>query len=183
MRGAGFRLPVRVRTGELGNKIKATLVVCAGDDTESTELGAACAASGLGIRIDTSREFSDQTSDHGWAPLANVRMEVLFAPEVGAESLVRIVKDAIISARLALKAVGLLGQRLRSSSLVELIRDLQVDGGRLPRYGLGDIFEKQFDAFPAVNGKVTPEAAKAKSQFKSGRNQIKDRLVKKSLPF
>ena len=78
--------------------------------------------------------------------------------------------------------VGLnLGQRLRSSSLVVLSRELQVDGGRLPRYGLGDIFEKQFDAFPAVNGKVTPEAAKAKSQFKSGRNQIKDRLVKKGL--
>jgi len=51
--------------------------------------------------------MSDQTSDHGWAPLANVRMEIQFAPDVGAETLVRLVKSAIMNARLALKVVGL----------------------------------------------------------------------------
>ena len=182
--GAGIQIPVRVRTGNSGNEMYANLVVCAGDDTVLTKLKAACSAHELQLRIDPGREMPDQTRDHGWVPLANVRMEVLFAPEVGAETLVRFVKAAIRNARLALKDLGLdLGQRLRPSSLVELSRELQVDGGRLPRYGLGDIFEKRFDAFPAVNGKVTPEAAKAKSQFKSGRNQIKDRLVKKGLPF
>lgn len=184
IRSAGFPLPVRVRTGDPGNRINATLVVCAGDESVLTKLESACSAHGLRLRIDPGKEMPDQTSDHGWAPLANVRMEIQFAPDVGAKALVRFVKDAIKNCRLALKAVDLdLEQRLRPSPLVELSRELLVDGARLPRYGLGDIFEKQFDAFPAVNGKVTPEAAKAKSQFKSGRNQIKDRLVKKGLPF
>ena len=184
IRSAGVQLPMRVRTGSSGDKIDASLVVCPGDDSVLAELKAACAAHGLRIWIDTSREFSDETGDHGWTPLANVRMEVRFAPDVGAESLVRFVNGAIGNGRLALKALGLdLGQRLRPSPLVGLSRELQVDGTRLPRYGLGDIFEKQFDAFPAVNGKVTPEATKAKGRFKSDRNQIKDRLVKKGLPI
>jgi len=184
IRGAGFPLPVRVRTGDSGNRINATLVVCADDESVLTKLEAACSAHELQLRIDTGREMPDHDKYHGWVPLANVRMEVHFAPDVGAETLVRFVKGAIRNARLALKVVGLdLGQRLRPSSLVGLSRELQVDGTRLPRYGLGDIVDEQLDAFPAENGQLTPEAAKAKSQFKSGRNQIKDRLVKKGLPF
>ena len=115
-------------------------------------------------------------------PLANVRMEVHFAPDVGAEALVRFVKGAIKNARMALKAEGLdLGQRLRPASVVGISRELQVDGTRLTRQGLGDIVEEGLGAFPEVNGHLTPEGRKAKGQAKSRRNQIKDRLVKKSL--
>ena len=125
----------------------------------------------------------DQDKSHGWVPLANVRMEIHFAPDVGAEALVRFVKGAIKNARMALKAVGLdLGQRLRPASVVGLSRELQVDGTRLTRQGLGDIVEEQLGAFPEVNGHLTPEGRKAKGQAKSRRNQIKDRLVKKGLP-
>ena len=140
IRSAGFQLPVRVRTRESGNKINATLVVCAGDDSVLTKLEAACAAHGLQLRIDTGREMPDQDKSHGWVPLANVRMEIIFAPDVSAEALVPFVKGSIKNARLALKAVGLnLGQRLRPSSVVGLSRELQVDGTRLTRQGLGDI--------------------------------------------
>ena len=183
IRNAGVQLPLRVRNGSSGDKIDACLVVCPGDDSVLAELKAACAAHGLRIRIDTSREFSDETGDHGWTPLANVRMEVHFAPDVGAETLVRFVKGAIKSARLAMKAVGLnLGQRLRPSPLVELSQELRVDGTRLPRRGLGDIADEQLGTSPSVEGQLTPEGRKAKGQAKSRRNQIKDRLVKKSLP-
>ena len=118
---------MRVRTGNSENKINANLVVWAGDDTVLTELEASCAAHGLQLRIDTGREMPDQDKYHAWVPLANVRIEVHFPPDVGAEALVRFVKGAIRNARLALKVVGLdLGQRLRSSSLVEHSRILQV---------------------------------------------------------
>ncbi len=181
IRSAGFHLTVRVRTGNPG-KINSTLVVCAGDESVLTKLEAACAAHGLQLRIDTGREMPDQDKSHGWVPLANVRMEIHFAPDVGAEALVRFVKGAIKNARMALKAVGLdLGQRLRPASVVGLSRELQVDGTRLTRQGLGDIVEEQLGAFPEVNGHLTPEGRKAKGQAKSRRNQIKDRLVKKGL--
>ncbi|MAX57631.1 MAG: hypothetical protein CL755_02115 [Chloroflexi bacterium] len=179
IRAAGFQLPLRVRTGDSGNKNNATLVVCAGDDSVLTKLEAACAAHELQLRIDQMR---DQTSDHGWAPLANVRMEIQFAPDVGAETLVRFVKSAIMNARLALKVVGLdLGQRLRSSPLIELSRILQVDGGRLARRGLGDLAEEQLGTSAVVNGHLTPEAEKSIGLAKSRRNEIRRRLVKKAL--
>jgi len=179
IRAAGFQLPLRVRTGDSGNKNNATLVVCAGDDSVLTKLEAACAAHELQLRIDQMR---DQTSDHGWAPLANVRMEIQFAPDVGAETLVRFVKSAIMNARLALKVVGLdLGQRLRSSPLIELSRILQVDGGRLARRGLGDLAEEQLGTSAVVNGHLTPEAEKSIGLAKSRRNKIRRRLVKKAL--
>jgi hypothetical protein len=184
IRGAGFKLPVRVRTGDSRNKVNSTLVVCAGDDSVLTKLEASCAAHGLHLRIDTGREMPDQNKYHGSTPLANVRMEVHFAPDVGAEALVRFVKGAIKSARLALKAVGLnLGQRLRPSSVVGLSKELQVDGTRLTRQLLGDIVDQQLGSFPEVNGHLTPEGRKAKGQAKSRRNQIKDRLIKKGLPI
>jgi len=179
IRAAGFQLPLRVRTGDSGNKNNATLVVCAGDDSVLTKLEAACAAHELQLRIDQMR---DQTSDHGWAPLANVRMEIQFAPDVGAETLVRFVKSAIMNARLSLKVVGLdLGQRLRSSPLIELSRILQVDGGRLARRGLGDLAEEQLGTSAVVNGHLTPEAEKSIGLAKSRRNKIRRRLVKKAL--
>ena len=179
IRAAGFQLPLRVRTGDSGNKNNATLVVCAGDDSVLTKLEAACAAHELQLRIDQMR---DQTSDHGWAPLANVRMEIQFAPDVGAETLVRFGKSAIMNARLALKVVGLdLGQRLRSSPLIELSRILQVDGGRLARRGLGDLAEEQLGTSAVVNGHLTPEAEKSIGLAKSRRNKIRRRLVKKAL--
>ena len=182
IRGEGFQLPVRVRTGDSGNRINATLVVYAGDESVLTELEAACAANGLQLRIDTGREMLDHTSDHGWAPLANVRMEVRFAPDVGAETLVRFVKRSIRNARMVLKAVGLdLGQRLRPSSLVELTRVLQVDGGKLPRRGLGDLAEDQLGLPAAVNGHLTPKAKKSIGLAKSRRSKIRRRLVKKAL--
>ena len=173
---------MRVRTGDSENKINSTLVVCVGDESVLTKLEAACATHELRLRIDTGREMPDQDKSHGWVPLANVRMVIHFAPDVGAEALVRFVKGAIRNARLAMRAVGLnLGQRLRPSSVVGLSRELQVDGTRLTRQGLGDIVEEQLGAFPEVNGHLTPEGRKAKGQAKSRRNQIKDRLVKKSL--
>ena len=179
IRAAGFQLPLRVRTGDSGNKNNATLVVCAGDDSVLTKLEAACAAHELQLRIDQMR---DQTSDHGWAPLANVRMEIQFAPDVGAETPVRFVKSAIMNARLALKVVGLdLGQRLRSSPLIELSRILQVDGGRLARRGLGDLAEEQLGTSAVVNGHLTPEAEISVGLAKSRRNEIRRRLVKKAL--
>ena len=179
IRAAGFQLPLRVRTGDSGNKNNATLVVCAGDDSVLTKLEAACAAHELQLRIDQMR---DQTSDHGWPPLANVRMEIQFAPDVGAETLVRFVQSAIMNARLALKVVGLdLGQRLRSSPLIELSRILQVDGGRLARRGLGDLAEEQLGTSAVVNGHLTPEAEKSIGLAKSRRNKIRRRLVKKAL--
>ena len=179
IRAAGFQLPLRVRTGDSGNKNNATLVVCAGDDSVLTKLEAACAAHESHLRID---QMPDQTSDHGWAPLANVRIEIQFAPDVGAETLVRFVKSAIMNARLALKVVGLdLGQRLRSSPLIELSRILQVDGGRLARRGLGDLAEEQLGTSAVVNGHLTPEAEKSIGLAKSRRNKIRRRLVKKAL--
>ena len=75
--------------------------------TPLTKHEAPCAAHELHLRIDSGGDMSDQTSDHVWAPLANVRMEIQFAPDVGAETLVRLVKSAIMNARLALKVVGL----------------------------------------------------------------------------
>ena len=174
---------MRVRTGDSENKINSTLVVCVGDESVLTKLEAACAAHELRLRIDTGREMPDQDKSHGWVPLANVRMEVHFAPDVGAEVLVRFVKGAIRNARLAMRAVGLnLGQRLRPSSVVGLSRELQVDGTRLTRQVLGDIVEHQLGAFPEINGHLTPQGRKAKGQAKSRRNQIKDRLVKNGLP-
>jgi hypothetical protein len=182
IRGAGFPLPVRARTGDSGNKINATLVVCAGDESVLTALIAACAVHELQLCIDTGREMPDQDRYHSWTPLANVRMEVRFAPDVGAETLVRFVKRSIRNARMVLKAVGLdLGQRLRPSSLVELSQILQVDGGKLPRRGLGDLAEDQLGMSAAVNGQLTPEAEKAIGLAKSRRNKIRRRLVKKAL--
>jgi len=83
---------------------------------------------------------------------------------------------------MVLKAVGLdLGQRLRPSSLVELTRVLQVDGGKLPRRGLGDLAEDQLGLPAAVNGHLTPKAKKSIGLAKSRRNKIRRRLVKKAL--
>ena len=123
----------------------------------------------------------DQTSDYAWAPLANVRMEIQSAPDVGAETLVRLVKSATMNARLALKVVGLdLGQRLRPSPLIELRWILLVDGGRLARRGLGNLAEEQLGASAVVNGHL-PEAEKSIGLAKSRRNEIRRRLVKKAL--
>ena len=151
--------------------------------TPSTKLEAACAAHELHLHIDSGGEMPDrQTSDHGWAPLANVRMEIQAAPDVGAETLVRLVKSAIMNAMLALKVVDLdLGQRLRPSPLIELSRILLVDGGRLARQGLGNLAEEQLGTSAVLNGHLTPEAGKSIGLAKSRRNEIRRRLVKKAL--
>jgi len=183
IRGTGVQLPRRVRGGTSENRTYAGLIAYPGDPTILKDLKAALDMRGLEMHIATGRQTLNRDRRLGWVPLADVRMEVLFAPEVGAEILVRFVKGAIKSARLAMKAVGLnLGQRLRPSSVVGLSRELQVDGTRLTRQGLGDVVEQQLGAFPEVNGHLTPEGRKAKGQAKSRRNQIKDRLVKKGLP-
>ena len=109
-------------------------------------------------------------------------MEIQFAPDVGAETLVRLVKSAIMNARLTLKVVGLdLGQRLRPSPLIELSRILLVDGGRLARRGLGNLAEEQLGTSAVVNGHLTPEAEKSIGLAKSRRNEIRRRLFKKAL--
>ena len=150
--------------------------------TPLTKHEAPCAAHELHLRIDSGGEMSDQTSDHGWAPLVNVCMEIQFAPDVGAETLVRLVKSAIMNARLALKVVGLdLGQRLRPSPLIELSRILLVDGGRLARRGLGNLAEEQLGTSAVVNGHLTSGAEKSIGLAKSRRNKTRRRLVKKAL--
>ena len=182
IRGTGLQLPLRVRGGTSDSRIYAGLIAYPGDSTMLKYLKAAFDIRGMELHIDTSREVPNRDRRHGWVPLADVRLEVIFAPEVGAETLVRYVKGAIRNARLALKDLGLdLGQRLRPSPLVGLSRELRVDGGRLPPKGLGDIVEEQLDAFPRAKGKRTPEAEKAIGRVKSQRSKIKRRLTKKAL--
>jgi len=181
IRGTVVQLPRRVRGGTSDTRIYAGLIAYPGDPTILKDLKAALDMRGLEMHIATGRQTLNRDRRHGWVPLADVRMEVIFAPEVSAETLVRFVKAAIRNARLALKDLGLdLGQRLRPSPLVELSRVLQVDGGRLARRGFGDLAEEQLGT-AAVNAHLTPEAEKFISLAKSRRNKIKRRLANKSL--
>ena len=177
LRDAGVPVSLRSRSIPATSPVEAALITHSATDPFVERLRTACDDLGLLLQVEPGQPSSAPLDSPGKVGLALVRLRLEFAVDIRSDALVLAVRKAIRLSRVALKAAGLdLGERLRTSPLVQRAIDLQVDGTVLGTGGLGNLVEDIYGVFPKRG-----EGPALRARIKSRKHRAGKRIRRKGL--